>query len=106
MRATPAALQTVGEIGRDAEMREEACVLENISDPSLLRCQAAPARSVEQGLAADVDPAPVGPQQAADQIDERRLAATGTAKSATTPASGVVNLASSEKSPRRIATST
>ena len=55
-------------------MREEAAFLEDIAEPAPLRRQIDPLIGGEQHLAGDGDAAAIGPHEARQHVDERRLA--------------------------------
>ncbi len=74
----------VGERGREPaavqqvlahrEMGKKAAFLEHVAEPALVRGQIDAARAIEQGSAADHDPAAPRSDQAADHVDHRGLA--------------------------------
>src|SRR5260221_2537762 len=57
-----------------AEVRKEAAVLEDVADATTVLGNEYAARGIDQRLAIDHDAAAVGLDQAADDIDQRRLA--------------------------------
>ena len=75
LRDAPAPAEA--DVPLDREMREEGVLLEDEPDPAVLRRPVDPALGVEQGLAADGDPAAAWPGQAGDDAQYRRLPGPG-----------------------------
>ena len=70
----------IEEIAPHAEMREQAAFLEDVADASLVRRHEHASLGVDQHLSVDRDSAAVGPDQTADDIDDRGLSRTGAAE--------------------------
>src|SRR5262249_16948678 len=76
---------SVEQVATHAEMGEQAAVLKDIADaPTVLGHELA-ALGVDQRLALDRNAAAVGPDQAANDIDQRRLARTRAAEQCRDP---------------------
>src|SRR5262249_26803699 len=70
----------VKQVPANAEMGKQAAILKNVANtPAMLRHEDASLR-VEQGRAIDRDAPAAGPDQAADNVDQRRLPRAGAAE--------------------------
>ena len=57
-------------------MREEERILKHIADAAFVRRQEDAGLNVGENYAVDSNPAAVGPQEAGDEIEQRRFAGT------------------------------
>ncbi len=74
------AAHAVGEVAAHRVVREQAAFLEDVAEAPALRPQVDAAGGVEQHPAVERDAPAVGPQQAGEHVDQRRLAGAGAAE--------------------------